>query len=149
MTDLLVPSPISVARRILIVEDEPLIAYSLMEVIAPWGFECVGPIADLAIALQLAASETLDAAILNLIIQGGTAYGVAAVLGSRNIPFAFASGVPHHGLESDWQDKPYIAKPYSYADVREILELLMPHHNWPPEGAILPEPPPLIDPVTA
>ena len=118
-------------RRILIAEDEPLIAVMLAELITEFGFETVGPIAHLDKALRAAETEHLDAAILNLIIRGETAYGVAAVLASRNIPFAFASGVPHHGLETDWKDRPYLEKPYSAEHVRELLELLLPNHTWP------------------
>jgi len=141
MIDLVVPHPESAVGRILIVEDEPLIALALTEIVTELGFQCVGPVFDLTKALELATSETLDAAILNLIIQGGTAYGVAAILDSRNIPYAFASGVPHNGLESDWKDRPFIEKPYTLEDIRAILETFIPHHNWTPREGIAPDSP--------
>ena len=134
MPDAVVSSPVAAARRILVVEDEPLIAESLTEIITDMGFECV-PAFDVATGLQMATTEVVDAAILNLVIQGGTAYGVAAILASRNIPFAFASGVPHDGLESDWKNRPYIDKPYSEDDIRSLLQQLIPHHNWTTEVA--------------
>jgi DNA-binding response OmpR family regulator len=134
MVDVILCNPVPAMRRILVVEDDALIAQSLTEVIVDLGFECVGPVADLATGLRLATVEVLDAAILNLVIQGGTAYGVAAVLDSRSIPFAFASGVPHNGLDTDWKDRPFIEKPYSMDDVREILQRMIPHHSWTSEA---------------
>ena len=130
MTELDVRPPGSVLRRILIVEDEPLIAYSLYEGVTSMGFECVGPYADLATALQKATFETFDAAILNLMIKGGWSYSVGAVLASRGIPFAFASGLPHNEIEPEWKDRPYIEKPYSSDDIKVIFQVLIPHHVW-------------------
>ncbi len=140
MTQLNVPHP-SGMRRILIVEDEPLIAYSLTEAVTSMGFEPVGPIADLTTALEKANSEAVDAAILNLMIKGASAYGVAAVLEARGIPFAFASGLPREGLELPWQGRPYIEYPYSIDDVREVLQMLIARHDWHPSPRIFaPEP---------
>ena len=136
MVDVNLAGPVSVARRILVVEDDALIAQSLIDAIIDLGFECVGPVADLAAGLRLATEEPLDAAILNLIIRGGTAYGVAAILDSRNIPFAFASGVPHDGLETDWKGRPFLEKPYSMDNIRETLQHLIPHHVWTSETVV-------------
>ena len=86
----------------------------------------------------MAKGHLLDAAILNLIIQGGTAYGVAATVDARSIPYAFASGVPHDGLETDWKGRPFLEKPYSMDDIRSILQTLLPHHAWTIPAVIQP-----------
>src|SRR5262245_29121236 len=120
-----------VCLRVLVVEDEIMIALALAEILAKLGCDCVGPIVDLATRLEKAKTETLDAAILNLILRGGTAYGIAAILRSRNIPFAFASGVANQSIDPEWQDIPYIEKPYSEQDVSSVLQTLAPYHLWP------------------
>ena len=67
--------------RVLVVEDEMMIAMSLVEILEDLGCDCVGPITDLATNLEMARTETLDAAILNLICVLSSIVLVAWVLG--------------------------------------------------------------------
>ena len=63
--------------RILVVEDEPLIAIELADILGKSEWECIGPLTDLPSALREARKSTLDGAILDLIIDGSFAYSVA------------------------------------------------------------------------
>jgi CheY-like chemotaxis protein len=110
--------------RILVVEDEVLIAEMVKVMLDDLGCQCLGPITDLAVALVAARTEAFDAAILNLVIGGKNAYAVAEVVAERGIPFAFASGVPRASIDPRWQDRPYLAKPYVVADISRWLESL-------------------------
>ena len=111
--------------RILLVEDEPLIALFVEELLDDLNCECVGPIKDLPNALQYASNGSFEAAILNLVIDGKNAYSVAEALADRGIPFAFASGVPHGAFEAQWKDRPYLSKSYGFEDVRLLAMKLL------------------------
>jgi CheY-like chemotaxis protein len=111
--------------RILVVEDEPLIALYVKELLDDLNCECVGPIKDLPNAEHYASTGSFDAAILNLVIDGKNAYSVAEALAARGIPFAFASGVPHGEFEAQWRDRPHLAKPYGLEDVRLLVMKLL------------------------
>jgi DNA-binding response OmpR family regulator len=71
--------------RILVVEDEPLIAIELEDFLIDHGWECLGPVRDLATAPRYAETQPMDAAILNLILDGKNAYPVAAA-GRLQVP---------------------------------------------------------------
>lgn len=80
-------------RRILVVEDEALLAAQLVRHLQEIGCVAIGPAATLPEALRLAASEAaIDAAVLDINIGGRPSWTVADVLAERGIPFIFASG---------------------------------------------------------
>ncbi|WP_286773641.1 MULTISPECIES: response regulator [unclassified Sphingomonas] len=79
-------------KRILIVDDEPLIAMLLEDILADLRCVIVGPAFDIPEAERLARSEAIDAAILDLNVEGRTSHSVAALLQARRIPFVLASG---------------------------------------------------------
>ena len=120
--------------RVLLVEDELLIAVTVQEMLEDLGCEVIGPITTLSEALDHCASTDADAAVLNLILKGEEAYAVAAVLAARNIPFGFASGVDQEHAMRDWKDRPFLTKPYSPADLRDFLRQVLPDHISPPSG---------------
>lgn len=79
-------------KRVLVVEDEALIATMIEDILVELGVVVVGPAATVAQGLQLARNEQLDAAILDINIRGEPVDPVAVVLASRGIPVAFATG---------------------------------------------------------
>src|ERR1700736_2798568 len=94
------PSPNVHILRILVVEDEVLIAECIRDLLTELGHECIGPFRRLEDAVHHAQTADVDAAILNLILAGKNAYAVAEILQRREIPFGFASGVPRSGLDA-------------------------------------------------
>jgi DNA-binding response OmpR family regulator len=125
MIDLRRPRVTPRKPRVLVVEDEALIAVMIEDFLDLIGCECVGPISHLPTALKAAETETFDAAILNLVIGGKNAYAVAEILARREIPFAFASGVPRDSFEERWRSSPFLAKPYGVEDIRGVLTALL------------------------
>ncbi len=81
-------------RRVLIVEDEPLVALDMEETLRGLGCEVVGPTATLAEALRLLEEEAqrLDAAVLDVNLGGHAAFPVADALVRRGVPVLFATG---------------------------------------------------------
>jgi CheY-like chemotaxis protein len=112
-------------KRILIVEDEPIVALSLQDVLDDLGFDVVGPAFRAAGALELARTEAIDAAILDVNMAGETSYGVAEALRARGIPYLFATGYGRQGLEPGHEDTLVLQKPYREAQVAKALEALL------------------------
>jgi CheY-like chemotaxis protein len=119
--------------RVLLIEDEFLIAMSVQEMLEDLGCEVVGPVPTLTEALEACTATDADAAVLNLILQGEPAYAVAEILASRGIPFGFASGVDHQHTHDGWRNRPYLTKPYSNDGLREFLSQVLPDHIPPPK----------------
>jgi DNA-binding response OmpR family regulator len=110
--------------RILVVEDEMLVAMTIEDPLQDSGGEIVGPVATLEAALKLAAEEEFDAAILDVTIHGGKVYPVAELLLKRGIPFVFASGYGDWALPEELRDKPRLTKPFTLAALEEQIRLL-------------------------
>ena len=75
--------------RVLLVEDENLVAILLEDMLAELGHSVVGPVARLNKALEMAQREAIDLAILYVNINGEQVYPVAEALAARGIPFVF------------------------------------------------------------
>lgn len=118
--------PTAPARRILVVEDAPMIALDLQDMLQDLGCVVVGPTGNLGVALQMAGEETLDAAVIDINIRGGKIYPVARALAARNIPFLLASGYADRTLPPDLAGRPRLEKPYNRADLDRELRALVP-----------------------
>lgn len=115
----------SAKRRVLVVEDAPMIALDLEEMLQGLGWAVVGPTGNMGRALQLAAEERLDAAVIDVNIRGGKIYPVARALAARNVPFLLASGYADRTLPPDLADRPRLDKPYNATDLeRKLLDLV-------------------------
>lgn len=98
--------------RILIVEDEPLIAFDLSSELEDAGAEIVAIAPSVAEALQVAADAEIDVAILDGNLGGEPVDPVAAALAHRQIPFCFVSGYGRAHLPADFAEAPVIEKPF-------------------------------------
>ena len=98
-----------VGRRVLVVEDEAILAAMVVDVLEDVCANVVGPAGSVAMAARLAARAEIDLALLDLNLRGETVYPVADVLARRGVPFAFASGYARPLPE--WRHVPLLAKP--------------------------------------
>lgn len=111
--------------RVLLLEDNFIIALDLAALVRDAGAEPVGPVATVADALSAAAAGGIDAAILDINLGEENAYAVAEHLQRQAIPFAFATGYSVTDmLPPACAGAPVLAKPYSAREVRALLELL-------------------------
>src|SRR5258708_7329685 len=85
----IVTSPAARSRRLLVVEDECLIALNMVEQLTELGYAVVGPAFTIAEARHLAAVAAIDAAVVDLNLHGVFAEEVADILALREIPFLF------------------------------------------------------------
>ena len=107
--------------RVLVVEDEAMIAMLVEDMVLDFGSEVVGPVANLEDAAELARSAELDAAILDINVGGAVIFPVAEILTERGIPLIFATGYGSKGLPPRVQDSPTLPKPFSYQSLSEVL----------------------------
>ena len=113
-------------KRILLLEDEAIIAFAVEDMLIELGCTIVGPALNLQEAMALAtADEDIDAAILDVNINDARSYSVAQALEQRGVPFVFASGYDESGIAWDGEPVEIIAKPYRKDQIeRAIIEML-------------------------
>ncbi|MFV3131000.1 response regulator [Niveispirillum sp. KHB5.9] len=109
-----------IQKRILVVEDEFLIAIHVADIMGDLGFNVIGPVGDIQQALPLAAQESLDGAILDVNLSGQLVFPVAATLASRGVPFILTSGYDASGLPVEWHDRPILRKPVVERDLARL-----------------------------
>lgn len=114
----------SAKHRILVVEDETLIALEIEDALEALGCEVVGPVSTLQRALELAQRGALDGAILDVTVRGGKTYPVAELLRARGIPFFFASGQSDWAFPLELRLCPCLAKPFTAVELNEHLRSL-------------------------
>lgn len=113
-------------KRILIVEDEAIVAMLLENILEDIGCVAVGPALTLQQAHDVVAAEAdIDAAILDVNLHGERIYPVAETLAGRNVPIAFATGYGGGGLEGQWRTRPAVQKPYTMDDIIRVLNSLI------------------------
>jgi DNA-binding response OmpR family regulator len=110
------------ARRILIVEDEMMIAMMLEDMLADLGHEVVGVAQSLSAALNLAEGDGYDMAILDINLAGERSFPVARRLSERGVPFMFATGYGILGLEDPFRQTFTLKKPFQIHDLARAVE---------------------------
>jgi len=126
-----------VSVRVLIVEDDALIAMELAAIVEEMGCTVVGPAGQLARALGLADASAFDAALLDLNLGGQSGEQVAAVVAGRGIPFAFVTAYWPALQEGPFAGRPVVRKPFQPADIQTCLRALVPEKEspaWVSEG---------------
>ena len=112
------------ARKILVVEDEALVAMLVEDALLDAGFGVIGPAATVEEALALLERETPDAVVLDLNLAGETSTPVADWLAARGIPYVIATGYGATGLPAGHKDAMVLAKPYDPAELIGVLDRL-------------------------
>ena len=107
--------------RVLVVEDEFMVAALLGDTLAALGCEVVGPAAEVAEALELLERETIDAAVLDVNIGGEMVFPVADALASKDLPFVFATAYGVAGVADRHRDRGVLDKPYHQRALEHAL----------------------------
>jgi PAS domain S-box-containing protein len=111
-------------KRVLVVEDEPLIALEHAASLEDLGITPVGPAGTVEEALRLVNSLPLDAALLDGNLSGHPVDEVAAALTRRRVPFVFVTGYGRASLPQAFQNAPVIAKPCTLDVLMTMMERL-------------------------
>jgi len=112
----------SQSRRVLILEDEFLVAMDLEGLISEMGHQVVASLTRVGEAIKFSNTAEIDFAILDLNLRGEKSFPVAEVLRGRGIPFVFASGYGSDGLSAGFENERVIQKPYGLPEIRQVVE---------------------------
>jgi CheY-like chemotaxis protein len=109
-------------RRVLVVEDEMMIAMLVEDMLADLGCSVVGPAHGLEAALRLVDNEVgLDAALLDVNLGGQPVFAVADALRARGVPAIFSTGYGEAGLREVDAGSPVLQKPFRAGDLARAL----------------------------
>lgn len=111
-------------QRILVIEDEALVAMLVEDALLDAGFGVIGPARSVSEALELLVTENPAAAVLDLNLGGENSLAVADALIARNIPFVVATGYGAAGLPPSHRGVPVLPKPYDPSELTAMLEML-------------------------
>src|SRR5436190_13487341 len=115
-------------RRILVIEDSPVVGPFTAELLADLGCEVVGPAPNMAAARELIENgEEMDAALMDIHIRGERVFPLCDVLAGKGVPFVLTSGYADWQMPDKWQDRPRLNKPYTIEQVDEALSGLLRH----------------------
>jgi CheY-like chemotaxis protein len=112
-------------RRVLVVEDSPVVAPYVHDLLTDLGCTVVGPAINMASARELAQEEQFDVAVVDLHIRGDKIFPILEMLEARGVPFIITSGYADWTMPDKWQDRPRLAKPYTIDDLQGALEELV------------------------
>jgi len=107
--------------RILILEDDPMIALDLQAILEAEGHEVPDALSSLSEAYRH-LDDGFDCALLDIDVVGGKSFGVAEALVERHIPFAFVSASRPSDVPRQFEQAAFIAKPYDEQAVRNSVE---------------------------
>lgn len=105
----------------LILEDEPIVAFALEDMLIDLGFETVQVATTIEEAIRCLEDSTPNAAILDVNIRGQRSYGVAAALTTRRVPFIFATGYGDAEHPDCFKAVATLTKPYTQEQIRVAL----------------------------
>jgi DNA-binding response OmpR family regulator len=103
--------------RVLVVEDEYLVATMIEKILESAGCIVLGPIPRLREALDAVDHDDYDAAVLDVNLAGERINPVVDVLSERNIPFLFVTGYGENSIPSEYAQRPRVCKPFRMAEL--------------------------------
>jgi CheY-like chemotaxis protein len=111
--------------RVLLVEDEGLVALMIEDMLEELGLKVVASAAHVKKACELATMGSFDVALLDVNLAGEFVFPVARILRDRRIPFLFSTGYGGPALDEEFSTAPAIGKPFSIEQLNEKLRALL------------------------
>ncbi|RWO01950.1 response regulator [Mesorhizobium sp.] len=112
--------------RVLVVEDEWLIAEDIAACLRASGHQVIGPAPSVAAALRLIGENPVDVALLDVQLHGETSLAIAEQLKTRQIPFACLTGFGPRDVPSAFANSRFVRKPADQAAILRALAELVP-----------------------
>jgi PAS domain S-box-containing protein len=107
--------------RVLLVEDEALVAMMIQETLKEFGYQVVGPLNTASEALAAAREGHFDAAVLDINLGDGLVYTVAEILSVRGVPFVFVTGYDADSVDPRFSEVPILQKPIERDMLQKIF----------------------------
>jgi CheY-like chemotaxis protein len=116
-----VPQQLPAGLRVLLAEDEPLIAMDGEAVLRAMGVQLVVLARSLSEGLSAIAASTFDAAFLDLRLGADNSLPLAQRLADTDVPFAFLTGYQGDAIPAAFKDRPVVAKPFTSDVLQQAL----------------------------
>ena len=112
-------------RRVLVVEDEYILADDLRQILDQNGFEALGPLPSMAEALGIINNdERIDCAIMDINLRGEVAFPLSSALMKRKIPFLFTTGYGSAQIPSEFNSIARLEKPFMASELISEIETI-------------------------
>ncbi len=111
--------------RILVVEDEPLIAFMLKDWLSELGCDTLGPADCVKTALDIIRQTEIEGAILDVSLGGEDCFSVADVLREKGVPFAFVTGHDAKAVAPRFEGELVLQKPFVFSSVQSTVSKLL------------------------
>jgi CheY-like chemotaxis protein len=111
-------------KRILVIEDSPVVAPFTVDVLDELGCKVVGPAPNMATAREMVEAGEFDAALLDVHIRGDVVFPLCELLAAKGVPFVLTSGYADWTMPEKWDERPRLQKPYTIAQVEDALTAL-------------------------
>jgi CheY-like chemotaxis protein len=121
--------PKLVGKRVLVVEDEALVALLLEDLLIEVGCTPVGSYGSVAKAMEAVGNETFDLAVLDVNLNGEKSYPIADALAERHIPFVFVSCYVDETPPPDHDNWKVRAKPFRVKDLEAMMSGVLDSFN--------------------
>jgi CheY-like chemotaxis protein len=112
-------------RQVLVVEDELLVLMMIEDMLTDLGCESVIAAATVDKALAAIDAKVIDAAMLDMNLNGSHSHSVAEALAARGIPFVYSTGNGGPNMRDGYRDRPILKKPFKHDELVEILTRLL------------------------
>jgi CheY-like chemotaxis protein len=113
--------------RVLIVEDEIVVALFLEDLLTEFGYEVAGVASQLDDAM--ARAPDYDVAVLDVHLNGRNVFDFADALAARGTPFVFATGYGERGIPERHRARPVLQKPFQTGDLKQVLAQIVADHG--------------------
>lgn len=114
-------TPPTRGHRVLVIEDEGMVAALLEDMLAELGLEVAASASRLPKAMAMAKDGTFDVAILDVNLDGTPSYPAADLLTDRGIPVILSTGYGAEGVDKRFAHFPVLRKPFALEELQEIL----------------------------
>jgi PAS domain S-box-containing protein len=115
------PALAMAGKRVMVVEDETLIALVISEYLTEMGLSIVGPFNTVVEAMSALKNSDVDAAVLDINLGKELAYPLADALQAAKVPFIFVTGYGEAGLEDRFKNIPVLQKPIDRQTLRSVF----------------------------
>src|ERR1700728_3662930 len=112
-------------RRVLLVEDELFVVWLVEDMLDDLGCKVIGPASSVNQALAMIDAEAIDAAVLDINLNGQMSYPVADALAARGVPFVFSTGYDKDALLDGYRTFPVLQKAIQRSELRDTLTKLL------------------------
>jgi DNA-binding response OmpR family regulator len=108
--------------RVLIVDDESMVAMMIEDMLTDLGHLVLATSGNMSKASKLVADASADLAILDVNLNGEETYPLATSLTKRKIPFIFATGYGSSGIKGEWSEVPVLQKPFQSSELAAAID---------------------------